>query len=167
VLAEVYRSWGLDAKAEAQWRAAIDLRPDYLTAWICLGDFYLAQGRWADAETLARELEHERGRPIDALLLRARAQMVRRKFGEARRLAEMAISQAPQAFAPRDVLSHILVLEGRDWAAAEAAVREVLARQPNNPTAKINLSVVLRQREAARPADDDQEPPWGGSIIVG
>jgi tetratricopeptide (TPR) repeat protein len=167
VLAEVYRAWGRAAEAEAQWRAAIDLRPDYLTPWICLGDFYLAQGRWADAESLRRELEHERGRPVDALLLRARAQMARREFGEARKLAEMAISQAPQAFAPREILSHVLVLEGRDWAAAETAVREVLARQPNNPTAQINLSVVLRQREAARQAGDDQDPPWGGSIIVG
>ncbi len=168
VLAEVYRGWGRAAEAEGQWRAAIALQPDYIVPWICLGDFYLAQSRWADAETLARELEIERGRPVDALLLRARAHMVRREFGEARKLAETALAQAPQALAPREILSHVLVLEARDWAAAEAAVREVLARQPNNQTAQINLSVVLRQRQAAQQASGPQEnPPWGGSIIVG
>ena len=73
VLAEVYRGWGRVAEAEAQWRAAIALQPDYVVPWICLGDLYFAQGRWSDAERLAGELESEHGRPLDALLLRARA----------------------------------------------------------------------------------------------
>ena len=87
------------------------------------------------------------------------------------------MAQAPAALMPREILSHVLVLEGRDWAAAEAAVREVLARQPNNPTAKTNLAVVLRQRQAAQQnaaqqssgqqSAGQQQPPWGGSIIVG
>jgi tetratricopeptide (TPR) repeat protein len=177
VLAEVYRGGGRLAEAEAQWRAAITLQPDYVVPWLCLGDLYFAQGRWSDAERLAGELESERGRPLDALLLRARAHMTRREFGEARRLAEEAVAQAPDALMPREILSHVLVLEGRDWAAAEAAVREVLARQPNNPTARTNLAVVMRQRQAAQqsPAQQSsgqqnagqQQPPWGGSIIVG
>lgn len=164
VLAEVYRASGRASDAEAQWRKAIELEPGYVTAWICLGDFYLSQSRFADLEVLAGELEAQRGRPVDAQLLRARSLMVRGDFAAARQLAEAAVAQAPEALMPREVLSHVLVLEGRDWPAAEAAVREVLARQPNNPTAQTNLALVLRNRPSPPVAG---EPPWGGSIIVG
>ena len=74
--------------------------------------------------------------------------MFRKDYATARQLAEAAIAQAPQAAWPREVLSHVLVLEGRDWVAAERALRDLLAMQPSNPTALQNLAVA--QRELAR-----------------
>lgn len=160
VLAEIYRNGGKQAEAERQWLAAITERPAYMVPWICLSDLYTAQGRWDDAERLALRLD-ELSRPVDALLLRARGEMTRRNFVEARRLAESAVALAPTALLPREVLSHVLVLEGRDWAAAEQALHEVLARQPSNPTALANLAVARRHRATA-PAS-----LFGGSITVG
>ena len=163
-LAEVYRDWGRPAEAEAQWLAALTEQPGYLVSWICLSDLYLGQDRWADAEQLAQRLETDLARPVDAVLLRARAHMTRRDFAPARRLAETAVALAPAALLPREILSHVLVLEGRDWAAAEQAIREVLAQQPSNATALANLALVERQRAAER-----SRTGWlsGGSIIVG
>lgn len=160
-LAEVYRDWGRPNDAEVQWRAALTEQPGYLVPALCLSDLYLAQGRWNDADALAQSFE-QLGRQVDALLLRARAHMTRRDFVEARHLAESAIALAPEALMPREILSHVLVLEGRDWSAAERAVREVLLRQPSNPTALTNLAVVQSQL-AAQPS----APLFGGSIIVG
>ena len=172
-LAEVYRDWGRLVDAEAQWQTAVTEQPGYLLAWMGLGDVYLAQGRWSDAERLAQRLEGELARPVDALLLRARAQMTRHDFVTARQLAETAVSLSPSALMPREALSHILVLEGRDWEAAEAAVREVLARQPSNATALANLAVIQRSRaeqlanHAASEEAGSSNPLLGGSIIVG
>ncbi|HVX11705.1 MAG TPA: glycosyltransferase [Pirellulales bacterium] len=164
-LAEIYRDWGRPADAEVQWRAALAEQPGYLVSWICLADLFLAQGRWGDAEQLAERLQ-TLARPVEALVLRARAHMTRREFTAARQLAEQAVTLAPDLLMAREVLSHVLVLEGRDWAAAEQAVREVLARQPSNTTALTNLAVVERHLAAERQRGG---PGFltGGSIIVG
>jgi hypothetical protein len=57
----------------------------------------------------------------------------------------------PQAIWPRVVLSHVLLQEGRDLAGAEKALRDVLALDPNHAEARVNLAVLLqnRQREAS------------------
>lgn len=162
-LAEVYRDAGQADDAERQWQLALAEQPSYLVPAICLSDLYCSQRRWADAEGLAQRFA-DQGRPADALLLQARARMTRAEFAEARRLAESAISLAPTEVMPREILSHVLVLEGRDWAAAERAVREVLARQPSNAAALSNLAVVERHLAAQRAP---RPPELGGSIIIG
>jgi tetratricopeptide (TPR) repeat protein len=144
-LAEVYRDSGRPTEAEAQYRLALAAQPDFIVAWICLSDLILSQGKWDAAEAVAREIEARPGGAVTATLLRARAQMFRKNYAAARQLAEAAIAQAPQAVWPREVLSHVLVLEGRDWVAAERALRDLLALQPNNPTALHNLAVAQRE----------------------
>jgi cytochrome c-type biogenesis protein CcmH/NrfG len=49
------------------------------------------------------------------------------------------------------ILSHVLLQEGRDWAAAEGALRQVLALDPSHAEARQNLALLLRQqgRQAA------------------
>jgi tetratricopeptide (TPR) repeat protein len=147
-LAEVYRDSGRLAESEAQYRLVLAEQPDFIVAWMCLSDVITSQGKWDAAEAVARQLEARPGGALTATLLRARAHMFRKDFATARQLAEAAIAQAPQAVWPREVLSHVLVLEGRDWAAAERALRDLLAIQPSNPTALQNLAVA--QRELAR-----------------
>ena len=58
----------------------------------------------------------------------------------------MAIARAPHALTPRLALSHVLLLEGRDWEALEKALRDVLAIDPNHAEARHNLTVLLKQR---------------------
>jgi tetratricopeptide (TPR) repeat protein len=143
-LAEVYRDSGRLAEAEAQYRLALAEQPDFIVALICLSDVITSQGKWDDAEALASQVERRPGGALTAALLRARAHMFRKDYATARRIAESAIAQAPQAIWPREVLSHVLVLEGRDWIAAERALLDLLALQPNNPTALQNLAVARR-----------------------
>jgi hypothetical protein len=51
----------------------------------------------------------------------------------------------PQAeAAPRVLLSHLLLQEGKDWAAAEQALREILDIDPNFAEAEHNLQVLAR-----------------------
>jgi tetratricopeptide (TPR) repeat protein len=143
-LAEVYRDSGRLAEAEAQYRVVLNEQPDFIVAQICLSDVIMSQGKWDEAEALARQIEARPGGTLTATLLRARAYMFRKDYATARQLAESAVAQAPQAVWPREVLSHVLVLEGRDWIAAERVLRELLAMQPNNPTALQNLAVAQR-----------------------
>jgi tetratricopeptide (TPR) repeat protein len=147
-LAEVYRDSGRPGEAAAQYRLALAEEPNFTVAWLCLCDLYINQGQWSQAEQVAREAEAQPGGSLTATLLRARAHMFRQDYTVARQLAEQAVRLAPQAIMPREVLSHVLVLEGRDWLAAERAVRDLLALQPNNPSALQNLAVA--QRELAR-----------------
>ncbi len=52
----------------------------------------------------------------------------------------------PDTLGPRMLLSHVLLKEGKDWHAAERALREVLRIDPNSTEAKGNLELLLRQQ---------------------
>lgn len=149
-LAEVYRDQGRAAEAEAQWRAALQEQPDLTVALICLGDLWLAQGRWQDVEQLARKLESDARTSIQAALLRARAHLARKEFAAARSLLEATSARAPGEVWPRELLAHVLLQEGRDWAALERALRDVLTVDPTNNFAQQQLPLALqRQKDSA------------------
>ena len=81
-------------------------------------------------------------------MTRARGHLGRREFAEARRLlADEAIPRWPDALWPRQILSHVLLQEGRDWDGAERELGEMLRIDPNHREAKNNLALLLRQRE--------------------
>jgi tetratricopeptide (TPR) repeat protein len=140
----VLRDAGRLAEAEAQYRLALAEQPDFLVAWICLGDIMITQRRWGEADQLAQQMESRPNGRVNALLLRARSSMFRKDYVIARQLAEQAIALSPGAVWPLEVMSHVLVLEARDWTAAERTLRDVLALQPNNSTALANLAVAQK-----------------------
>jgi Flp pilus assembly protein TadD len=43
------------------------------------------------------------------------------------------------------ILSHVLLQEGQDWDAAERALRDVLALDPNHQETRHNLALLLRR----------------------
>jgi tetratricopeptide (TPR) repeat protein len=88
----------------------------------------------------ARELD------VDALLVQARRHLDRKEFAAARQIVEQAIARAPHALTPRLALSHVLLLEGRDWDALDRALRDVLALDPTHAEAQHNLAVLLQRR---------------------
>jgi cytochrome c-type biogenesis protein CcmH/NrfG len=47
------------------------------------------------------------------------------------------------------ILTQVLLQEGRDWDAAERALRAVLVLDPGNAQAQQNLAVLLRQQGRA------------------
>jgi GT2 family glycosyltransferase/predicted Zn-dependent protease len=149
LLGSVYRELGRAADAEREWRLAVAECPGWQPAWLALGELLLSQGRWAEVEEAAGRLEADGGAWGDAAVLRARGLLARREFAAARRLLEETIARAPEAVWPRLVLTHVLLQEGGDGAAAERALRDVLALDPSNAEARHNLEVLLRRQGRA------------------
>ena len=63
--------------------------------------------------------------------------MERKELAAARDILQDAIAGVPKALWPRVLLSHALLQEGRDWPAAERALRDVLDIDLANPRATI------------------------------
>ena len=146
-LAAIYLAQGRTAEAEAQWQAALAENPDFLPAWVRLGELALARGRWDEVDKAVLRLEAG-GRPLaEATALRARGHMARREFPEARRVLEEAIGRTPGEVLLWGVLSQALLQEGRDWPAAERALRKVMELDPGNVEAQVNLAILLRQAQ--------------------
>jgi tetratricopeptide (TPR) repeat protein len=151
-LAVLYHEQGRAAEAEAQWRAALAEQPDFTLAWLGLGELYLAQDRRAELAWVAEHLENGLRGQVEAAVLRARWHLAHQEFAPARQLLEASVAQAPQALWPRVILSHVLLQEGRDREAAERALREVLALDPEHPEARNNLAVLLGRQGRINPA---------------
>jgi glycosyltransferase involved in cell wall biosynthesis/Tfp pilus assembly protein PilF len=148
VLGQICREQGRLAESEEHWKKVVNEQATYLRAWLMLSDLYISQERWADLEQAIRRLETEVNLPTEAKLLKARERMARKDYTSARRLVEEAIAQAPGAIWAREMLTHVLMAEGRDWAAAEKAILDVLAMDPGNAPAKQNLAAVQARRRA-------------------
>ncbi len=148
-LAGLYRELGRDTEAEAQWHSALAERPDYEAAWRGLAELLLAQQRWADLEGLARSLEAGPSGEVGAASVRGRVHLARRQFAAGRGFLEGVCARFPQALESRLVLSYVLLQEGRDWDAAERALRDVLELEPAHAESRHNLQLLLRQRGKA------------------
>jgi glycosyltransferase involved in cell wall biosynthesis/tetratricopeptide (TPR) repeat protein len=149
-LAVIYKQQGRNAEAEAQWRTVLREVPDYLPARLGLGELCLEQQRWGELEEVASRLDSDGREPIEGQLFRARAYLARQEFAEARQLLEEMIEVHPTALRPHVLLTHVLLQEGRDPAAAENALRAVLALDPNHAEARHNLAVVCQRNGVAR-----------------
>ncbi|MCI0460908.1 MAG: glycosyltransferase, partial [Gemmataceae bacterium] len=133
-------------EAEEHWQRVLAEQPSFVPAWLGLADLCLGQARWNELDALAEQLESAQGRVVEAVVVRARGCLARREFATARQQLVDLIPQAPEAVWPRVILSHVLLQEGRDWRAAEQALRDVLALDPDNAEARHNLTVLLRQQ---------------------
>jgi hypothetical protein len=87
------------------------------------------------------------------VVLRAHGLLARDDRATARALLEGASASYPQALGPRLLLSRVLLREGRDFAAAEKALREVLALEPGHAEARRHLDFLLREAQKQGPAD--------------
>ena len=145
-LAVVYRSQGRFPEAEGQWRTALADQPGFVPAWIGLAELYLDQRRWPELERTTHQLGNGLRSPVEAAVFRARAHLARREFAAARRLLEETITRAPRDLWPRVILTHVLLQEGKDLDAAEAALESVLQLDPENREARRNLGVLRQQR---------------------
>jgi tetratricopeptide (TPR) repeat protein len=145
-LAGLCRTQGRHAEAEGHWRAALADDPGFLPAWVGLAELFLARGRWDDLEQAAARLAQEPDGACDAAVFRAHGRLARQDFAAARQLLEATAARFPQALPPRVVLTHVLLQEGRDPAAAERALRGVLDRDPGQAESWRNLAVLLRHQ---------------------
>jgi tetratricopeptide (TPR) repeat protein len=151
-LAALYLRQNRAAEARPQWRLALQERPDFVPAWVGLGNAAIALNDPAGLEEAAAALEKLPGGPLEAGLLRGHALLARRDFTAARQLAESLVAQHPRTVKARELFSYALLQEGRDSEAAEKALRDVLQLDPAHPDATNNLSLLLSRRLHSRNA---------------
>jgi tetratricopeptide (TPR) repeat protein len=142
--AELCHDQGRVAEAEVYWKAALAERGDFLAAWCGLAELYLRQQRWAELDSVLADAEP--GWQLDAALLRGRTLLARQEFAAARALIEQTRELYPAALGPRILLTHALLQEGGDEAAAERALRELLACDPHQTESWRNLTIPLRKQ---------------------
>jgi GT2 family glycosyltransferase/tetratricopeptide (TPR) repeat protein len=144
---------GRHSEAEAEFLRAAAERSDFLPAWLGAGESALVQKKSDALEKAAAKLEALSGAgPLEAAVLRGRGLLGRGDFAGARTLLEATAARAPREPAPLVYLSHALLQEGKDPAAAERVLRAILALDPANPGARHNLELLLKDR--ARQAAD-------------
>lgn len=148
----VYLEQGRLSEAEWQWQAVVTGQPFYRESWQMLGELYLRQQRWADLEAVIRRFEADVGWAADGAVLRARGHMAKKELAAARAILEALIAQFPDALAPRFYLTHVLLGEGKDWAAAERALRELVRVDPAQAQGWYNLAALLRRQNRHREA---------------
>lgn len=134
------------AEAEEHWRQVLAQRPDYIPSLLGLTEIYLEQGRWADLEGVREHLGRLPPSRMEAEVVRARGLLARQDYPGSLAVLEAVCREHPQAVWPRLIRSHALLQQGKDLPAAEQALRDVLALDPDNPQARHNLRLVLQQR---------------------
>jgi glycosyltransferase involved in cell wall biosynthesis/Tfp pilus assembly protein PilF len=144
-LAEVYRDQGKIAEAQREWKAVVAECPGYPTAWMELVKIYVEQGRWQHVLDALGHVEKEPHLAVEALVLRGQASLGLKQFAAAKQYLRLAIERAPQAPRPRVLLSHALLQEGQDWAAAQRALLDVLEIDPGHQETAHNLAVLRKQ----------------------
>jgi GT2 family glycosyltransferase/tetratricopeptide (TPR) repeat protein len=142
-LAVVYHRQGRHAEAEAQWRAVVAEQPNFLPGWLGVAEACLGRQDWDGLEAALQRLERLPQGALEAGVLRGRGLLARREFAAAIALLRAVAASHPKAVGPRVILSHALLQEGKDSAAAEQALRDVLALEPDNQEARHNLAVLL------------------------
>jgi glycosyltransferase involved in cell wall biosynthesis/tetratricopeptide (TPR) repeat protein len=135
-------------EAEPLWQAVLRDRPGFLPARVGLAELYLHQERWPDLEATLAALEQSPPGAAEAALLRGKAHLARREFAAARSLLEAERARRPDCLAVLTTLSHVLLQEDRDHAAAEGLLCDILAHDPGHAQARQNL-LALRRRTAA------------------
>jgi tetratricopeptide (TPR) repeat protein len=159
-LAVLCREQGRDGEAESHWLAVVAEDQDrsrsergtfgeraaleHLPCWVGLGELYLSQQRWGELDDVLAWLDADKSAAMDAGVLRARELMALGRPAAARDLLEDLIRREPNGLLPRVVLSHVLLKENRDPAAAEQALEGILAICPQHAEAQHNLAVLRR-----------------------
>jgi glycosyltransferase involved in cell wall biosynthesis len=136
---------GLLDEAAKHWRLALDEAPSFAPALAGLAELELMAGRWPAFDALVQRL-HYANQPVEVLVLQARRHGVLKQWRDGLHLIEQAVVLAPDAVWPRVVKAHLLLHEGRDGAAAEQALLDILKLDPTNAEALRNLEVHRRQR---------------------
>ena len=144
-LAIAYQDMKRFDQAEAEWRRIMADHPEYEPGWRGLAELALSTQRWHVVEEIAKSLEGRAGGYSLATLFRGRVMLARKEFDPARRCFQQIKEELPQALEPRIYLSYAYLQEGKDWVAAEHALRDILALDPNHAEARHNLDVLLRQ----------------------
>ena len=150
-LALVYDDMGHLDSVEAEWRRILEDIPDYLPAWRGLGDVLLRQHKYAEVEfEISRLLAGTDQLKREGLLLRGRLLASRGRIAAGLEELDAADAMDPSELEPLRIKCRLLFEQGTP-AMAEAALRELTGRAPDDPSAWHNLgTALLRQHDCAR-----------------
>jgi tetratricopeptide (TPR) repeat protein len=139
-LAAVLQESGKPEEAEAAWQEVTAERPEFLPAWLALGELLLAQGREDELERLSRRAQRVDGATGELLraLAASRAGDLSRSEGHLR----AALAKRPDLLEARRLLSHALLQRG-ERNEAEEVLRELLVSAPEDAEAHHNLGTLL------------------------
>ncbi len=127
-------------------------RPDFLPAWLGLGELFLDQGRLDELDQVVQNLNSLPSLLLvpsvvnEGLLLKARALLARKEYDPARMILEEVNATNPRWIYPRVILSHVLLHDGKDLAAAERVLREIVDLDPGQTESWRNLAVLFRHQ---------------------
>jgi glycosyltransferase involved in cell wall biosynthesis/tetratricopeptide (TPR) repeat protein len=139
------RDRGAHAEAIGCFEQALAASPRFLPGLVALADVHLLERRWIEFEQLLDRIREVQPNGLDADVLAARGHLARREFDQGRMLLEAVSARQPEALVPRIILCHVLLQEGKDQAAAEAALRKVLELAPDHAESSRNLALLRKQ----------------------
>ena len=146
--------------AEASYRAALKLKPNDARGFQGLGNVFVDQQRWEDAENAYRKAVDYAATNPDALmalsfvLVQPRTGSLNAKrFADAEYFAKRATQLQPTNATAFDRLGAAMIARGIFNADTEAALRRAVELDPNLLVAQIRLARVLRQLHRDSEAD--------------
>lgn len=152
-LALVYQELDEQSKAEEQWRAIIAEVPHYQSGWHGLAELLLQAERFEEATALLAELERRPALSPVRIWLAARLAMLQGDHSEARRLLEQGVQRHPDDILLHEALGHVLFDHGSPED-AELALRALLDRWPDHPSALHNLGGLYLRRDHTVAAEE-------------
>ena len=138
-LAMLYRKQNRLAEAETQLRLVLRDHPQYSLARLALADVCLAQNKPAEVQSLLQPISGDPTVSVDVALLVARAHLAGSDLDASRAVLETASARSPGNLRLLTLLTQVLLQQGSDAPAAEAALRDILRIDPNHAGAKRTL----------------------------
>ena len=146
--------------AESSYRAAVNLKPQDVRAFYGLGNIYVDQHRWNDAEdAYRRALEFAATNPdvlmaLSFVLVEPRSGASNAKrFTDAEYFARRATQLQPTSALAFDRLGAAMIARGIFNHDTETALRRAVELDPNLVVAKVHLARVLRHMNRYAEAD--------------
>jgi glycosyltransferase involved in cell wall biosynthesis/tetratricopeptide (TPR) repeat protein len=144
LLGHVYLEMRQLDKAKEQWDCVLTKDPEDLAAHLGLAEYWLEQQHWPQLEATLQSIQKLTQDEQPVPLLKARALLAQRQFDESRAIICAMIDKYPRVLQWRVLLSHAWLQEGKDFHAAEAALRQILNIDPSHSEARHNLEILLR-----------------------
>lgn len=148
------------AASESSYRAAVNLKPHDARAFYGLGNIYVDQHRWDDAEDAYRKAVEFAATNADVLmalsfvLVEPRSgAMNAKRLTDAEYFARRATQLQPTSAQAFDRLGAAMIARGIFNNDAEAALRRAVELDPNLVVAKVHLARLLRHTNRAAEAD--------------
>jgi tetratricopeptide (TPR) repeat protein len=141
-LAIVLTEMGEMAAAEKEWRQVTREVPRYRMGWVGLGESLIVVGRSAEAHTVAEYCTRKPGLEVVGHLLKSRLAMSAGDIAVALSEIEQALKADPTDQSALTTRCHILFEHG-SAPEAEAALRTLVARYPNDAAGHHNLGTFL------------------------